>query len=83
MRADETLNDIDLTPYAGTNRIRFYGTLSACALCGQAPRSIVKCNRARPTNQSSTPEMTVYSAGTADLASCRLGQQCWHGLCHS
>src|SRR6185312_1751342 len=31
---------ISLTPYAGTNRIRFYGTLSACALRGQAPRSM-------------------------------------------
>jgi circadian clock protein KaiB len=31
-----------MTPYAGTNRIRFYGTLSACALSGQAPRSTAK-----------------------------------------
>src|SRR5438270_3792375 len=36
-----------LTPYAGTNRIRFYGTLSACAPCGQAPRSAGKPKRNR------------------------------------
>ena len=31
-----------MTPYAGMNRIRFYGTLSACARRGQAPRSPAK-----------------------------------------
>jgi len=35
-----------MTPYAGANRIRFYGTLSACTRRGQAPRSTAKSNRA-------------------------------------
>ena len=30
------------TPYAGANRIRFNGTLSACALVAQAPRSVTE-----------------------------------------
>src|SRR5689334_5892432 len=51
-----------MTPYAGANRIRFYGTLAACTLCGPAPRSPRKLihPRQRHREDASAPFFALH-----------------------
>src|SRR4051812_14966981 len=58
-----------VTPYAGTRRIRFNGTLSACAICGQAPRS-----------QEESREVARRAGALGAKRTERCGEQ-WHAAC--
>ena len=55
-----------MTPYAGANRIRFYGTLSACTLCGQAPRSSVESSDVEREVESSGHDTGIARSDTSD-----------------
>src|SRR5436853_7489526 len=73
-RAVVTTDGIGLTPYAGANRIRFYGTLSACARRGQAPRSKEKSKeggkRASVPGWPGTAASAVRRPGAAPALRC-------------
>ena len=58
------------------NRIRFYGTLSACTRRGQAPRSTAKSSRTRMRDRDAIARRTTRACGTSPAFwQCILGQR--------